>query len=145
MKIKRKDVIIELRSVIDDAGEKELHIVKQSGRYYKRDGIEVLTYTEEVEDDGKINNLITMTEDKVNINRSGVFTVNQQFLLNKKSESLYQHPHGNIHMSIKTSSITHRSILENEKGQLIVKYEAILNGQIKRDHYLTLTYYEEEK
>lgn len=145
MSIKEKSVIIELRSVIDDQGEKELHIVRQKGRYFKKDKIEILTYIEEVEDDGEINNFITMTQDKVNINRSGVFTMNQQFFLNRKTECLYQHPHGNIHMSIKTNSITHESIIEHEKGQLIIEYEAILNGQIKRDHHLTLTYYEEEK
>src|SRR5690625_4248644 len=137
--------MIELRSVIDDSGEKELHIVKQLGHYFQKGRIEVLTYVEEVEGSGDINNFITITPDKVNINRSGAFTVNRQFLLHKKTECLYQHPHGNIHMTIKTRSITHRSILESEKGQLVITYEAILNGQVKRDHHLTLTYYEEEK
>lgn len=143
--MKKKRVNIELRSVIDDAGEKELHVVKQRGYYYKRDNIEVLTYTEDVEDNGEINNLITITPEKVNINRSGVFSVNQQFLLKRKTECLYQHPHGNIHMSINTKSISHQSINDHEKGELVITYEAILNGQISRDHYITLTYCQEEK
>lgn len=144
MRIEKKNVIIELRSVIDDAGEKELHIVKQSGNYYKRNDIAVITYKEDVEDNGVINNLITITPEKVNINRSGIFSINQQFLLNKKTECLYQHPHGNIHMSIKTKSITHQLLSDNEKGQLVITYKAILNGQIERNHHLTLTYYEED-
>lgn len=144
MRVEKKNVTIELRSVIDDAGEKELYIVKQQGHYYKRNNMEVLTYKEEVEDEGDINNLITITPDKVNINRSGVFSMNQQFLLQQKSECLYQHPHGNIHMSINTKSITHESINNHETGRLIITYEATLNGQVKRDHHLTLTYYEGE-
>src|SRR5690625_3252562 len=124
--MKKKRVQIELRSVIDDAGDKELYIVKQRGYYYKRGNLEVLTYTEKVEDDGEINNMITITPEKVNINRSGVFSVNQQFLLTRKTECLYQHPHGNIHMSIKTKSISHRSIKRAKKGELKVNYEVVL-------------------
>lgn len=144
VKIKRKSVIIELRSMIDDEGEKELHIVKQKGYYYKRKGIEVLTYQEDVEDNGVINNLITIADGKVNINRSGAFSVNQQFLLKRKSECLYQHPHGNIHMSISTQSITYDPLEKGKVGQLTIIYEAVLNGQIRRNHQLTLTFFEED-
>lgn len=144
MRVRKKNIIIELRSVIDDAGEKELYIVKQKGQYLKKGNLEVLTYTEDVEGDGKIDNLITITSGKVNINRSGTFAMNQQFLLGKKTECLYQHPHGNIHMSIQTESITYTPILDGQQGELVVVYEAVLNGQVKRDHHLTLTYYEED-
>jgi len=143
--MKKRRVTIELRSVIDDAGEKELHIVKQKGYYFKRGHIEVLTYDEKVENDEEISNLITITPNKVNINRSGAFTMNQQFLLGKKTECLYQHPYGNIHMEIKTSSITYNSISNHRDGQLVIIYEATLNGQQMRNHHITLTYSEGDK
>ena len=36
MELKKKQVTIELRTVIDDQGEKELSLIKQKGNYQKR-------------------------------------------------------------------------------------------------------------
>lgn len=143
MNVKRKNVNVELRTVIEDEGDKELVIVKQKGKYYKRNNLEVLTYTEEMDEGEDVENMISIHPDKINIKRSGAISMNQIFVKGRVTESLYQHPHGNIHMNIDTVSISYESIDETGQGQVIIAYQAMLNGTEERNHYLTLTFTEE--
>lgn len=143
MNVDRKNINIELRTVIDDGGEKELIIVKQKGQYFKRNDLEVLTYTERTDGEEDISNMISIHPDKINIKRTGAVSMNQIFLKGRVTESLYQHSHGNIHMEIDTVSMSYESIDKTGRGQVIIAYQAMLNGTEKRDHYLTLTFMEE--
>lgn len=139
MELDKKDIYIELRTVIDDGGEKELSIVKQQGKYYKKNKLEVITYTDQT-DIGEIKNLITIQANKVNLNRSGNVRMNQQFILGKKTECLYKHPYGTFHIEINTSTIMHKALQEKDEGKVIIEYDAKINGQQAREHHLTLTY-----
>jgi|SRR5699024_958921 len=143
MNVDRKSINIELRTVIDDGGEKELIIVKQKGQYFKRNNLEVLTYTERTDGEEDISNMISIHPDKINIKRTGAVSMNQIFLKGRVTESLYQHAHGNIHMEIDTVSMSYESIDKTGRGQVVIAYQAMLNGTEKRDHYLTLTFMEE--
>lgn len=143
MSVNHKNVKIELRTVIEDDGEKELMIVKQTGKYYKRRGLEVLTYREKTEEDEYINNMISIYPEKINIKRTGAISMNQLFLKGRLTECLYKHPHGNIHMEIDTVSMSYESIEETGRGQAVIAYRAMLNGTTERNHYLTLTFMEE--
>jgi len=145
MNLKKKDVAVELRTVIDDDGEKELSIVKQIGTYVKRGQIEVIVFNENSTDFGKVNNLITIQPDKINIKRSGSIKMNQQFLEGKKTECLYRYPYGSFFMEITTMSISHQPLQNDRKGEVTIQYEAKLNDEQKRYHHLTLTYMEERK
>lgn len=143
MSVNHKNVNIELRTVIEDDGEKELIIVKQAGKYFKRNDLEVLTYTEKTDGEEDISNMISIYPDKINIKRTGSISMNQLFLKGRLTESLYRHPHGNIHMEIETVSMSYNSMDKTGRGQAIIAYRATLNGTRERNHYLTLTFMEE--
>ncbi|HLR69821.1 MAG TPA: DUF1934 domain-containing protein [Pseudogracilibacillus sp.] len=145
MSLEKKEIAVELRTVIDDQGEKELSIIKQTGKYMKNDEIEVITFSDNVKDFGEVGNLITIHSDRVNIKRSGSITMNQQFIKGKKTECLYRHPYGSFVIVIHTKSITHQKLQQNQDGKVIIEYEAQLSEQQKRHHLLTLIYTEEKK
>lgn len=145
MKLERKNIIVELRTEIDDEGDKERSIIKQIGKYAKKDKLEVISFTEDIEDFGKVNNLITIQSNKVNIKRSGTITMNQQFIEGKRTECFYRHPYGSFLLEMETRSITHKPLVNGEKGSVMMEYKATVNEGQRRHHKLELTYMEEEK
>lgn len=144
MKEKGHHVNITLQSIIDDSGEREVNTFQQLGKIFKRDHFEVLLYEEVDEDGDKIRNLITIQPDRVSIKRSGLISMNQQFEINRKTETYYNHPHGSLHMEIYTKSIDYHPLKENGQGRLNINYTVKLNGILERKHLLELTYHEED-
>jgi|SRR5690625_42745 len=142
MKQREKQVLIELQTRIDDQGDTEKNYVKQTGRFYNRNNMDVLIYEEELEDGAIIKNLVTIQSDKVNIKRSGIITMNQQFIVDQITETHYEHPHGTFHMETFTDSVTYESLETNDQGRLTIDYTVKLNGLNKRKHLLELTYKE---
>src|SRR5699024_255796 len=140
MKVEKKKLPIELRTGIDDRGEKELSIVKQIGQYAQRGNIEVLTFMEGSNEFGNVNNRITIRPGKVNIKRSGSIVMNQQFMEGKQTECLYRHPYGSFFLEIDTKSIVHRPLSNNREGKGVIVYEVRLDKEETRRHHLTLTY-----
>lgn len=140
MGVIQENIQIEVRTVIEEAGEKELLVVKQSGEYYRRNLLEVITYVEEVEDGEAIKNMISITPHKINIKRIGAVSMNQTFLENRITETLYRHPYGNIHMEIDTHKLRYESFNQTNKAQAVIKYTVKLNGTDERHHHLTLTF-----
>ena len=145
MELIKKQVFIELRTVIDDQGEKELSIIKHTGNYRRKGDIEIITFVDEMTDVGKVDHFITIQSGKINIKRSGSIGMNQQFIAGRKTESLYRHPYGSFHMEIFTESIEHQSLKGEREGCVTIEYEALLNGQQTRHHHLTLIYTEEKQ
>lgn len=142
MKLIKKNVAIEIRTVIEDDGEKELTISKQKGNYIKKGQTEVITFVEKTKDFAEVKSLITIHPDKVNLKRSGSITMNQQFVEGSTSECLYRHPYGAFRMEITTESIRREEV--DEENKIIIVYDIKLDdGQI-RHHHLTLTYTEEK-
>lgn len=142
MGIVKKNIKVELRTVIDDQGEKELSIIKQKGKYGKKNNIEFITFND-VTDFGEVHNLITIQPNKVSIKRSGKITMNQQFIKGKITECLYRHPYGTFHFEINTATITHEQLSGDNQGKVVIEYDAKINGQQTREHHLTLTFMEE--
>ena len=135
-------VTIQLRSTIEDEEETAIHTTEHKGRYYHKDHVDILIFEEYLEGE-KVNNLITIHTDKVNIKRSGVIGMNQRFEVNQTTESYYQHQFGQFHMETHTESIEYQSLHMYDIGKLMIVYTVTLNGEIERNHVLELTYYEE--
>jgi len=142
MELIQKNIAIEIRTVIDDNGEKELTISKQKGKYTRKGQTEVISFIEKVKDFGEVDSLLTIKPNKINLKRSGTITMNQQFVEGKTSECLYRHPYGAFHMEILTHSIERSA--DNDDKKIIIKYDLKLNGEETRNHHLTLTYTEEK-
>lgn len=135
----KKDVQIELRTVIDDQGHKEMSIVKQTGKYTATEDREVLVYKEQTEV-GDIRNFITLQDGKFTLKRSGAVSMNQRLIQGKETVCIYRHPFGNILMDAKTISMSYEQLTENTPGVMNIEYEMTLNGEQTRMHHLTLTY-----
>lgn len=140
----KQKITITLNMTIDDQGEMEYNKIRQSGYFFTKGKMDVLLYEEEMEDGAKIKNLITIHPHKVTINRTGEINMNQQFLLNQKTETYYQHPHGALHMETYTNARTYRSMQSIKQGQLLLSYHVKLNGIEERKHLLELTYQKED-
>lgn len=141
--MEEKIIKVELRTVIDRDGDKEMSIVKQKGEYMRKASIEIITFTENHEDIGEVRNYITVQEDKVTIKRSGAVTMNQQFKEGERDECLYRHPHGSLHLDTLTKTLTKRRLAGDAPGEVIIVYDTIVNGIESQAHHLTLTYMEE--
>lgn len=143
MELIKRNVSIQLHTIIDDQGEKEMSIIKQRGLYYCKENLEVITFVDEVGGIGTINNHISITPDKVTVKRSGAVKMTQQFMEGKKSECLYRHPYGMFHMELYTHHIS-KEVTDNGRTEVVIEYDAIMNKEEPRSHHLTLTYMEEK-
>lgn len=134
------NVDIQLKTTIDDDGQTEQHTVKETGRFHQKGHTGILVF-DEITDDGTIHNFMTMQDGKVSIKRTGAVTMHQQFHLQQKTENVYHHPHGTIHMETYTSDIRYHP----NAGELTIVYTVKLNGGHERNHRLNLLFTEERE
>jgi len=133
-------VNITLKTVIYDvdSGEQETQEQTFTGEWTKKGNIDVLKYEEVNEEVGTIQNMIMIRPERVSIKRTGVILMNQQFQLGQKTENIYQHMHGNIHMETFTESI---SFTESSMPRVLdMNYTMKLNEQLERKHQLKLQF-----
>lgn len=136
----QKQVMVELRTTIDDNGQMEYNTMEQSGTFFRKSELDVITYEEKTEDNAVTRNLITIQAGKVSIKRTGGLTMNQQFRAHQTTENVLKHPYGTIHMETYTNKITYQPLNETDMGKLAISYTVKLNGQEERKHELELTF-----
>lgn len=143
MSLERTPVRIELNTVIRD--DQTMDQVKDffNGTIAENDRMTVITYREQLEENHYVDTLMTITNDKVNVKRSGAVSMNQSFIEQALTECLYTHPHGSMHMETFTTETSHTTT--NTGGKVTLTYEVKLNGQDPRQHELELTYKKEDK
>ncbi|HLR54416.1 MAG TPA: DUF1934 domain-containing protein [Pseudogracilibacillus sp.] len=139
----KKNVAVQLHTVIDDQGDKEMSVVKQKGKYFQKGNLEVVTFTDQIEDIGTIKNQISIHPDQVTVKRAGAISMNQQFMEGKKSECLYRHPYGMFAMEIETHHVSAEYKDENKTKEIVIEYDVFMNEESPRSHHLTLTITEE--
>jgi uncharacterized beta-barrel protein YwiB (DUF1934 family) len=140
----QKNVQVKLQTTIDDQGSKEQSEIKTSGKFYRKGKMDVLTFDEIMDEEIKVKNFITIQEGSVNIKRTGPVSMNQKFDINHRTENVYKHPHGAIHMETFTKRIAYK-LKDEASGQLILSYTVKLNGQPdERKHELILSFNEED-
>lgn len=140
------DIQLMLQTTIVDGDSKEKTVVEEPGKIYMKEHGDMITYEEKVNGDqqAKTKNMITIQPNKVLIRRSGTVKMNQLFHQGKRSESVFHHPHGNIHMETYTNSIDYQPCDETRAGRLAIDYTVKLNGQEARHHFLKLTFGKQE-
>lgn len=131
----KKQVDLVVRASID--GEVTEHVYDAS--YTSNGSIDVLIYEEDLQELGKVRNFITIQPDKVNMKRSGGIVMNQQFLSGRRTESIYHHPFGSIHLEITTKEI------QVGNRSVDVFYDSVMNGTEKQRHHLQLRYMKENE
>lgn len=142
MVFKEGTVAVEMRSVIEEQGEKELIVDKHTASYTKRDQIEVIRFTDDKTDFGEVNHMITIHPDKVNVSRTGSVRMNQKFVEGALSECLYRHPYGAFRIEYYTKSLTMKR--SEQSTEINIIYDSEMEEGHKRRHHLTLTYTEEK-
>ncbi len=143
MSLERTPVHIQLNTVIRD--DQTMDQVKDffQGTIAGNERMTVITYREQLEDHHYVDTLMTITNEKVNVKRSGAVSMNQSFIEQTLTECLYTHPHGSMHMETFTTETKH--ITTKSGGKVTLIYEVKLNGQNPRQHELELTYKKEDK
>lgn len=134
------DIQIRLRTTITDEGTNETTVVEAQGKLHSKENGDLISYDEKIGDENKasVKNVITIQAEKVSIRRTGAVKMNQVFQKGKRSESVFQHPHGRMHMETFTESIDYDPFNENKPGKLTINYTVKLNGQEARHHFLEL-------
>lgn len=141
----KQRIYISFAMKIDDGGEMEYNTVKETGYLFQKKDMDVIMYQEEIAEGITVQNMITIYLSRVTIKRSGPIEMKQRFLPHKKTEDVYKHPHGNMHMETYTHTLTYDKADESHKGKLSIRYDVQLNQTEKRDHELTLTYEKRDK
>lgn len=142
MGLQRTKVRIELDTVIRD--DQTMDRIKNSfiGTLAKNERMTVITYREHLEEKQYVDTFMTITDEKINVKRTGAVSMNQAFIEQALTECVYTHPHGNMHMETFTTESSHEGT--EHGGKVVLVYEVKLNGQDSRQHELELTYHEEE-
>ncbi|MFD1064562.1 DUF1934 domain-containing protein [Oceanobacillus locisalsi] len=140
MQQQSEQVNIKLQtSIYDvDSGEQETQEQTFTGEWMKKGNIDVLKYEETNEEAGTIQNTVMIRPERVSIKRTGAIRMNQQFQLGQKTENIYQHMHGNMHMETYSESITFQE--DTMPRVLNIKYTMVINGQMERKHQLKLQF-----
>src|SRR5699024_2922233 len=135
-------VAVEMRSVIEEQGEKELIVDKHTASYTKRDKIEVIRFTDDKTDHGRVHHMITIHPDKLNASRTGSVRMNQKYVEGALSECLYRHPYCAFRIKYYTDSLTIKP--SEQATEINIIYNSEMEEGHKRRHHLTLTYTEEK-
>lgn len=143
MHLQRTPVRIKLDTLIRDEQTMDRITNSFKGTLVEKGGTAVITYREQLEDGHYVDTFMTITDDKINVKRSGTVSMNQAFIENERTECVYTHPHGTMHMETFTKERVHEQTATG--GKITVLYEVKLNGQDERHHELVLTYAKEEK
>lgn len=140
----KQKVFIKLQTKINDQDQNETTTSNHYGTLLRRGKREVLLFNETTDDGRNITNFITLQENKVSIKRSGSVSMHQQFVVGKRTETMYEHIHGTIHLETYTKRLIYEPAENSAGGTLNIDYTVLLNGQIERQHKLVLTYQEED-
>lgn len=139
----KKQVLIQLKTVIRDGHEEEVNNLRMRGIFFQKGKLDVLNFTEEMEEN-KVTTLVTIQDGKIAIKRSGAVSMHQQFRLGQTTENVYKHPHGNILMETYTERVHYRPLTSDVAALLSLDYTVKLNGQDARKHTLELLFSEED-
>ncbi|SDM52067.1 DUF1934 domain-containing protein [Sediminibacillus halophilus] len=131
-------VDIKLTTEIFDLGQKDVTVVEETGSYIRKGNTAVLTFTEHQEQGEDIQALITIQPEKVSVKRTGAVHMHQVFRKKQKTENVYRHEFGTMHMETHTDQILFKALQEGKHGELFISYTTKMNGEGKRRHRLTL-------
>ena len=115
------------------------------GRYYNKNGVRYVTYDEtEVSGmEGSVT-VLKIYPQHVALLRMGNFRQKQEFILGRKSQSLYATPYGNMNMAVTTAELA--IDITREAGgdepllmRITVKYDLEIDGRWQSANTLLIT------
>ena len=129
-----KDVLISIRGfqIVDDDDDAQPVELIAPGQYYCRNGKHYVLYDEVDEDDGSITkNRIKIQDDYVGITKKGVSNTNMIFEKNKKNQTFYKTPYGQMLIGVNTRHL--QVDFEEDKIAVQIDYELDVNHEPMAD------------
>ena len=131
-----EDILISVKGLHTMESEQEDEIeVFSAGKYYQKNGKHYIFYEELVEDTKEvIKNRITFADGCMEVQKTGPMTAKMKFEQNKKNESWYNTPFGNLLAGIEVTSMQvkeQEDLLEIDVDyELEVNYERLADCRI---------------
>ncbi|SEO22703.1 Uncharacterized beta-barrel protein YwiB, DUF1934 family [Amphibacillus marinus] len=139
MQVTKNSVKITLHTEIADQNDQQVTDVKAIADLFERDQQTILTFKEQIADQPDVRTMITITNQRVTIKRSGGVEMNQQFKVNQTTETVYRHAYGAIRIETATESVQYTPLSTTNVGRLKINYTTKLDGEALRNHKLALT------
>lgn len=128
-----KDVLVSIKGmqVLSAQDEDEVEVVT-SGNYLQKDGKHYIRYEEVIEGmEGTIQNLIKLDENSMEVTRKGITNTHMIFEKNKKNETYYNTPFGNLLIGISATNIDVKDC--TEQIDVTVQYALDINYEHMAD------------
>lgn len=121
-----KEVLVTVSGLRQDGNEDELIEVVTPGKYYQKNGKDYILYKEYLSEHEQVTNCtIIISQDKVDIIKSGANNANMIFEKMKKHTSFYHTPFGNLQMGFYTKDL--KIVKEEEMILVSIKYSLDMN------------------
>ena len=97
------------------------------GEYNNAHHIHTITYAEKIEGNNVVNNVLTLTKEGAQLQRTGAVTSLMSFTLGKTTDSEYINGYGTL--NFKVSTMRYDAIIQDDKITVHLLYELHHNGQ----------------
>lgn len=132
-----RDVLIRLSGLQAMEGDEGSVEVITSGDYFLKNNKHYLIYDEVMEGmDGTIRNTMKLTPEKLEIKKSGPISANMTFEVDKKTQTHYVTPMGELVVEMLTNRIDF--IQEDDHMKVEVEYSLDINYDHVSDCHITL-------
>lgn len=136
-----KDILVSIKGLqlleesaeesMEESREEQLEVIT-NGSYFQRDGKHYIKYDEVIEGmDGKIQNLIKINDDSMEVTKRGLSNAHMIFEEHKKNVSYYDTPFGNLLVGISATNINVKE--EQNRIDVEVNYALEINYQHMAD------------
>ena len=146
MESKKTPVFINLLAIAryEQMPDYPIQFMTTGNLYYKNAGEALLQYVESQEDEqtGEITSsdiLLSLSDDKVTMQRNGDFSNTMVFSSGKRFEGVYRTPYGEMDMAVFTKEAACR--IGNRDGSLHLHYQLQIQGNYASTNELHLEYH----
>lgn len=123
-------VVIDLTSKAkqEDASEETTNN-RVEGILIPKGNTTYIRYSEEIEDTGRIRNVVKIAENEVTIIRNGAVSMHQQFREGETTKGEYGTSFGTLHMETATKQLSSEWKRHEGSGELSLTYQLTLQGR----------------
>ncbi|MBQ7063469.1 MAG: DUF1934 domain-containing protein [Firmicutes bacterium] len=119
-----------------DGNDHEIEMVS-TGHYYKRNGLQCVSYTEQFGvNDNPVKALVKIEDGALTVSRSGDMAGHLQFEAGRRSQSYFETPFGVMEMGVTTQDLQMK--LEEHNWHIKVNYALDINNQYSGEHEVVI-------
>ncbi|AOM81526.1 DUF1934 domain-containing protein [Salisediminibacterium beveridgei] len=132
-------VAIRMVTHISDGDRREKHTMDAVGQLMTGSGLLVLRFEEPSEtDDIPTSQHIKCTGTEMTVRRHGQISMNQRFVEGVTTEGVYQTPEIRMPMETTTRHLTHEWDTHEQKGEIQLSYDLVLQGEATGRYDMTI-------